>query len=378
MPQKKPPGSPARFNSGENDGLVFFATGTARAPMRRLWRFTFTVSVIIGVVLGIAVGVPTNNLPYYLVKETAMGIIGGIFAPAFLRFFRLADQARGRARTARARTNMQYAMSGALAGALMVAFQFFYPPLFPFGWWVAFYPLGTAALFPVIGAMADYVQMQKQEIAATKDLFGKYVSEAIARRILDQRDAINFAGETRRCTVLFSDIRGFTRMVKDLGAEEMVRTLNNYLARMIDVIFQYDGTVNKFIGDGIVVLFGAPLALEDEAFRAVQTARAMHHALRDINAERARADKPPLRIGIGIDSGDVVVGNIGSLRRLEYTAIGAPVNNAYYLGSMAPPDTVYITENARREISQTIPVTPWQKVQLKSGTGEVLVYTLEK
>lgn len=363
----------------EFDGLLFFASGTARAPMRRLWPFTFFVAVMIALAIGVAVGVSTGHLVYYLVKETAVGIIAGIFAPAFLQYFRLV-YLRWRRHTDQSRPaqNILYALAGAAAGMLMVCLQFFYPPLIPLGWWVLFYPVGTAALFPIVGTMADYVQMQKQELRHAKELFGKYVSESVARRILESRDQINLSGEKRRCTVLFSDIRGFTRMVKDLGAEEMVRTLNEYFSKMIDVIFQFDGTVNKFIGDGVVVLYGAPVALENEADRAIQTARAMHRALKEMNLERAAQNKLPIRIGIGIDTGEVVVGNIGSLRRLEYTAIGAPVNNAYYLGSLAPPDTVYLTENAYREIAQPVAATPWQKVQLKGGSGEVLVYTLNQ
>ncbi len=370
---------PPLFSREDIDGLLFLATGTARAPLRRLWFLTLFVAILIGAAIGIAVGVVTGQLAYYLIKEIAMGILGGIFAPAFLRFFRQAYyQWRQRSDESRPVANLFYALAGALAGSLMILLQYVYPPLIPFGWWVLFYPLCVAVIFPIVGALADYVHMHKQALSETKELFGKYVSEAVARRILERHDQINLAGEKRHCTVLFSDIRGFTRMVKDLGAEEMVRTLNEYFSKMIDVIFRYDGTVNKFIGDGVVVLFGAPVALEHETDRAVETARAMQRALKEINATRATENKPPIRIGIGIDAGEVVVGNIGSLRRMEYTAIGAPVNNAYFLGSLAPPDTVLLTEQARREMAATIAVTPWQNVQLKGGSGQVLVYTLNQ
>jgi adenylate cyclase len=125
------------------------------------------------------------------------------------------------------------------------------------------------------------------------------------------------------------------------------------------------------------VLYGAPIALGDEALRAAQTAQEMRHALEAMNAARGARGKPPIRIGIGIDCGEVVVGNIGSTRRLEYTAIGEPVNNAAYLGTLAPADTVYVSENVIREIGDRVSVKPWQSVQLKGGTGEVMVYTLD-
>ncbi len=360
------------------DGLFFLWRGNARAPLRRLWPFTIFVAILVGLSVGLAVGVPSGLLGYYLFKEALNGLIGGFFAPLFLWVGRrLYARWRKGSDEPRPIGNLLYSLSGALAGCLMIPTQFILPPIIPLGLWLIFYPLGTAALFPFVAAMVDYVQLQTEQHQQTKELFGKYVSESVARRILEERNHVNLTGEKRHCTVLFSDIRGFTRMVKELGPEEVVRTLNDYFAKMIDIIFQFDGTVNKFIGDGIIVLYGAPVALGDEALRAVETARQMHATLKSLNRERQAAGKLPIHIGIGIDSGDVVVGNIGSARRLEYTAIGSAVNNAYYLGGIAPPDVVYITENVYRELAGQVPVKPWQSVQLKAGTGEVMVYTFE-
>jgi adenylate cyclase len=201
------------------------------------------------------------------------------------------------------------------------------------------------------------------------------VSESIARRILSAHPSIPLAGEKRQATVLISDIRGFTRMIKDLGAEEVVNTLNDYFARMIDIIFQYEGTVNKFIGDAIVVLYGVPLASGDEPRRAIQTAHAMQQAVAAMNAGRAQRGQPPLHIGIAIDLGEVVVGNIGSPRRMEYTAIGTPVNTAYQLASLAPADTIYITENVYRLVPN-LDARAGERIQLKGDTGETNVYVL--
>lgn len=378
MPQQTGRGLETLISLEDVDGLLFLWRGTTRAPMRRLWPFTLFVAILIGMAVGLAVGVPSNRLGYYLLKETLNGALGGIFAPLFLWLSRrVYYRWRGRSDESRPVGHFLYSLSGALAGCMMIPLQFVLPPIIPIGPWLVFYPLGTAALFPIIAAMVDYVQLQKQEHQQTKELFGKYVSESVARRILEARNHVTLTGERRHCTVLFSDIRGFTRMVKDLGPEEVVHTLNEYFTTMIDIIFQFDGTVNKFIGDGIIVLYGAPVALGDEACRAVQTAQQMHRALKTMNDDRAARGKPPIHIGIGIDSGDVVVGNIGSARRLEYTAIGSAVNNAYYLGGVAPPDMVYITENAYRELEGRMPVKPWQRVQLKGGTGEVMIYTIQ-
>ena len=360
------------------DGLLFMWRGNARAPLRRLWPFTLLVSIIIGTALGLAVGIASGLLGYYLLKESLNGIIGGIFAPLFLWMERRVYYTwRAAAAEPRWLCNVFYAIAGALAGGLMIALQMLLPPIIPPGPWLAFYPLGSAALFPIVAALVDYMQQQTEEQQKTKELFGKYVSEAVARRIWEGRNHITLSGEKRHCTILFSDIRGFTRMVKELGPEQVVLTLNEYFSTMIDVVFRFDGTVNKFIGDAMVVLYGAPVALGNEALRAVRTAQGMRRALETMNRARVAAGRPPIRIGIGIDSGEVVVGNIGSPRRLEYTAIGEPVNNATYLGAIAPPNTVYISENAYRELGELVPLKPWQRVQLKSGTGEMLVYTLE-
>jgi class 3 adenylate cyclase len=386
MPNKFPHGLEALISLEDVDGLTFMFSGNTRAPLRRLWPFTIFVGTVIGMAIGLALGVTTGNLVYYLVKETLNGIIGGCSAPFFLLIFRrIYAQARQTSQNSYTESHnlgyLFYFLSGACAGTLNVGMEYFMPPLvpwdMPWGWWLIFYPLGTAGLFPIIASMADYIELQKAEQRRTKELFGKYVSEAVAMRILEKQTSITFAGERRECTVLFSDIRGFTRMVKDIGAEQVVQTLNEYFSSMIDIIFQYDGLVNKFIGDAIVVLYGAPLSSGDEALRAVRTAQAMNRALKSMNAKRQANGKPPIHIGIGIDSGPVVVGNIGSPRRLEYTAIGEPVNNATWLGGLAPADTVYISENVYRQVQGRIAVRPWQVVQLKGGTGETMVYIVE-
>ncbi len=351
---------------------------STRAPIRQLLPFTLFVAIVIGMSVGLAVGVPANQVGFYLFKETLNGIVAGISAPLFLWLERgMLLRWRTYVDASRPLGIVLYALAGALAGGLLLPLQLTLPTVIPIGPWLVFYVVGIAVLFPIVGTVADYMQLQREEHERTKELFGKYVSETVARRILGERDRVTLTGERRHCTVLFSDIRGFTRMVKELGPEEVVQTLNEYFSRMIDVIFQFDGTVNKFIGDGMIVLYGAPLAFGNEATRAVQTARQMYRALAAMNAERAARGKPAIHIGIGIDTGDVVVGNIGSARRLEYTAIGAAVNNAYYLGGIAPPDVVYITENACRELDGSIPLQPWQNVELKGGTGEVMVYTLD-
>jgi class 3 adenylate cyclase len=345
--------------------------------MRLLYPITFGTGTILGFGLGLGLGSISNALGYYVAKETTLGAVGGLTGPLFLILLRqLHSLITGHAQASRPVSYLLYYLAGALAGLVMIAVSFGLPARIPPGAWLVFYPLGAAGLFPIVGLFTDFFQEQRDESERTKEIFGKYVSESIARRILTSRQSILLEGEKRQATVLISDIRGFTRMIKERGAEEVVHTLNDYFARMIDIIFEHDGTVNKFIGDAIVVLYGAPLAIGQENERAIQTARAMQLQMAAMNAERGARGLPSIHIGIAIDAGEVVVGNIGSPRRLEYTAIGAPVNNAYYLAGLAPADAIYVTENVYQNTEPRIRACRSERIALKGGTGELTIYVL--
>lgn len=345
--------------------------------MRLLYPITFGIGTMLGLGLGLGLGGISDALGYYVVKETALGAVGGIAGPPVLIVLRrIYHLLTGHAQASRPVSYLLYYIAGALAGVVMIAVSFALPARIAPGAWLVFYPLGAAGLFPIVGLFADFFQEQRDESERTKEIFGKYVSESIARRILASRQSILLEGEKRQATVLISDIRGFTRMIKERGAEEVVHTLNDYFARMIDIIFEHDGTVNKFIGDAVVVLYGVPLAIGQENERAIRTARAMQRQVAAMNAERTVRGLPSMHIGIAIDAGEVVVGNIGSPRRLEYTAIGAPVNNAYYLASQAPADTIYISENVYQKTEPRIPVSRSERIPLKDGTGELNIYVL--
>jgi class 3 adenylate cyclase len=159
-----------------------------------------------------------------------------------------------------------------------------------------------------------------------KVLFGQYLTKEISEAILDGR--VNLSGARYEATVMFTDIRGFTAMSERLEPEEVFAFLNDYLGRMIEVIAARGGIIDKFLGDGILAVFGLPVASADHAARALGAALDMRARLAELNEERARSDREAVRIGIGMHSGQVIAGNVGSQRKLQYTVIGDAVNVA--------------------------------------------------
>lgn len=181
-----------------------------------------------------------------------------------------------------------------------------------------------------VGELARAVdQMARglRERERLRDMFGKYMATQVVQDLLDQGE-VSLAGELREVTVLITDIRGYTALTERLGAAEVVALLNEYFGILVDVVIQQDGVIDKFMGDALLCWFGAPVPIEDHAARAVQAAEAMLERTAAWNAERVARGQPPIPTGIGIATGKVVVGNIGSPKRLEYTAIGDAVNLA--------------------------------------------------
>ena len=167
-----------------------------------------------------------------------------------------------------------------------------------------------------------------------KKLFGQYVSKDVYEHLVANPALARLGGTRRDMTVLFSDIRGFTTVSEKGQPEEIVRTLNEYFTRMVELVFRHQGTLDKFVGDMVMALFGAPLDDPDHADHAVETALEMVEELRRLNERWKAEGRPELDIGIGINTGPMIAGNIGSEAIMSYTVIGDAVNLGSRLESL--------------------------------------------
>jgi len=188
-------------------------------------------------------------------------------------------------------------------------------------------------------------------------------------RILD-------AVDKKELTILFSDIAGFTAWSSTRSADEIHRTLNKYFDAMADIVFAHEGTIDKYMGDGLMVFFGDPVHYPDHARRAVDAARAMQERTRKLRKEWERQGGMPIVIRIGIHTGEVVVGNMGSRSRLDYTVIGSNVNLAQRLESNCPLGGILISEQVYRQLPKTDDIEPAGTIRAKGFDEPVTVYTV--
>jgi adenylate cyclase len=187
----------------------------------------------------------------------------------------------------------------------------------------------TANLFATyLGTTVHRYIVEERDKKKVRETFGLYVNPSVVDQMLAHPEMLRLGGEKRELSVLFSDIRGFTSLSEKLPPEELVPQLNHYLTRMTQVVFDHLGTLDKYIGDAVMAIFGAPIPQEDHAVRACSTALHMMAALEELHAEWAERGLPPLHIGIGINTGMMMVGNMGSERRFDYTVLGDNVNLA--------------------------------------------------
>jgi class 3 adenylate cyclase len=206
--------------------------------------------------------------------------------------------------------------------------------------------------------------------------FGRYVSEEVAESLLRTPEALKLGGEERETTILMSDLRGFTAIAGRMPPSEVIEILNLYLETMVEVIGRYEGTIDEIIGDAILVIFGAPVASDDHAARAVACGLAMQLAMAEVNERLATQKGVPLEMGIGIHTGRVIVGNIGSLRRTKYAAVGSNVNLAGRVESFTTGGQVLITEDTRTRIETPLRIDGEFQVEPKGAARNLRLFEI--
>jgi adenylate cyclase len=207
-----------------------------------------------------------------------------------------------------------------------------------------------------------------------RQVFGRYMSDEVVSNLLESPEGLKLGGERRKITILTSDLRGFTSLSERLQPEEVIHLLNLYLEYMAEVINKYRGTIDEFMGDGILVLFGAPTARSDDAVRAVACACAMQLAMGAVNERMKELGLPRLEMGIGINTGEVVVGNIGSETRTKYGIVGSPVNLTYRIESYTKGGQILISEETLREAGTSVKLSKRKQIHPKGVKQPISVY----
>jgi adenylate cyclase len=243
-------------------------------------------------------------------------------------------------------------------------------------WWADPVAPGVAlGLAFVLATAYSYATEGRQKLAIRR-MFSRYMSEKVVTHLMNHPELLKLGGERRPMTLFFSDLAGFTTISERLSPEEVVALLNDYLSRMTDIILDEEGTVDKFEGDAIMAFWGAPLPQEDQALRACRTALRQLTALAELNQRFADMGLPRLGMRIGLHSGDAVVGNLGSQKRFDYTAIGDTVNLASRLEGLNKFYGTFImaSETTRAGCGDAVLFRELDRVAVKGKEKPVGVY----
>ena len=207
-----------------------------------------------------------------------------------------------------------------------------------------------------------------------RDTFGRYVTKEVVKELLDTSDGLKLGGEIREVTIMLSDLRGFTPIAEQLRPDQVIEVLNSYLSQMSKIIGQYKGTINEFIGDAILTFFGAPVKYGDSPARAVACALAMQLGMEEVNRKNNEKGLPPLYMGIGINTGDVIVGNIGSKERAKYGVVGHNINLTSRVEGSTIGGQILITPSTHEKIKDLLIVRSVRSIRFKGVEENIDLY----
>lgn len=230
---------------------------------------------------------------------------------------------------------------------------------------------GSGSVYGTLITLEDISQEKRM-----KSTLYRYMSQEVAEQIMSQKGESIMEGDRHEVSILFSDIRGYTQLTEELDAGEVVELLNEYFETMVESIFEYKGTVDKFIGDAIMAVFGAPLYLENHPWLCVQAALSMRQNLKTFNEKRVQEGNVPIRIGIGISSDIVVSGNIGSSKRMDYTAIGDGVNMSARLEGITKlyGCDIIISEYTQKKLPKDVALRELDLIRVKGKTEPMKIF----
>ncbi len=254
-----------------------------------------------------------------------------------------------------------------IAGSILIGLTF---AAFLQSWWLPVVP-------PLLGLSSSAIAITAylaQGAAELRKTFGRYLTDEVVSQLLETPEGLSLKGERRKVTVVMADIRGFTSISEKLQPEAVVELLNLYLSEITQVVKTYGGSINDITGDGIVIFFGAPIQKSDDTERAIACAISMQLAMETVNQQARRFNLPKLSIGIGIDTGEVVIGNIGSKDYAKYTAIGSHVNLASRIESFTVGGQVLISESTYEAARSSIRVEGQMPVFVKGVDQAVQLY----
>jgi len=207
-----------------------------------------------------------------------------------------------------------------------------------------------------------------------KKMFGRYLSTEVMNSIIENPLALELGGERRSVTIMMTDLRGFTALSERLEPEQVVQMLNAYFEVMVDIVLKYNGTVNEIIGDALLIVFGVPQKMSDRAQKAVACAIEMQNAMAEVNRENLVQGLPELAMGIGLNEDEVIVGNIGSSKRIKYGVVGNGVNMTSRIESYTVGGQILISESVRREAGEILRIDAQRDVLPKGSEMPLRIY----
>lgn len=233
-----------------------------------------------------------------------------------------------------------------------------------------------------IQASKDQLESLNKELLQSKrfyqQLFGRYMSETLLDRVISEGEQPEIGGEERFVTILMSDIRGFSSMSEKYEATVTVDILNLYFDEMFNIIHKHEGYINEIMGDGILVIFGAPNHVQDCGKKAIQCAREMQQAMKTVNEKLKRKNLPALEMGIGINSGDLIVGNIGSKKRMKYGVVGEAVNVAARIESLTVANQILVSESTFRKNADWVNPVGHIRTKIKGFKKPIVIYDVSE